>query len=395
LIARVFVAPEFLYRTEQPGGEKGAAGSVVALDDWELASRLSYLIWSSVPDDELRRLAAFGKLRSPRELVRQAKRMLRDPKAQRMAGEFFGQWFGFYRFDRFTGVDAKRFPEFTESLRHALHDQAVGFFDHIIRQDRPVGEILFADYTFLDQRLSEHYGVTGVDSSGVDSSGVDSSGVDSSAAKLVRAESSRQRGGLLSLGAVLATTSAPRRTSPVKRGDWIMRRLLGTPVPRPPADAGSIPADDVVADGHSVKSRLAAHRRKPACEGCHKRIDPLGFALENYDTLGRWRTKYRDGQPVESKGTLESGVPIDGMEGLRTFLKRNEALFQQMLCRKLVGYAFGRSESIADLVLVQNMMKNFQADGRFSDLVTTIVTSRQFRYRRMQSMSPNKQETRR
>ena len=371
LLTRVLVAPEFLYRAE--GGlttsDSEHSDSAIVLSDWELASRLSYFLWSSLPDPELRRAAAVGELRDPDALVRHARRMLRDPKARRMATEFFGQWFGFYQFDRYRGVDPERFSEFTESLQAAMHDEAVSFFEYIVRHDRPVSEILFADYTFLNRELAAHFGV-------------ESNQLVSDQHERVTDVRSAHRGGLLGLGAVLTVTSAPLRTSPVKRGDWILRRVLGTPVPPPPADAGSIPADDVLGDGLTVRQRLEAHRQQSSCRNCHARIDPFGFALEHYDAIGRWRDAYRDGQPIETSGTLRDGTLIQGTAGLRTYLRDNVDQFHRTLATKLVGYSMGRGESIADALLIDRMIEAARGGARFSSLVERVVTSRQFRYRR-------------
>lgn len=364
LLARILVAPAFLYRVEPPSGR----ASVTPLSNWELASRLSYFLWSSMPDAELMDAAESGELSDPARLAHQAERMLRDPKARRLATEFFGQWFGFYRFDSYRGVDPGRFPEFTDELKAAMYDEAVSFFEHIVREDRPVAEILFADYAYVNQGLAQHYGIKSARSL-------------TNSLQRVDEVQRFQRGGLLGLGAVLTVTSAPLRTSPVKRGDWILRRVIGTPVPPPPADAGSIPADDVLADRLSVRARLEAHRRNASCTNCHARIDALGFALENYDPLGRWRDQYRDGQTIETSGTLNDGTVISGPDGLQGYLKSQQRQFQRTLCTKLLGYALGRAESFADRILVEQMIADLQTgEGRFSNLVTKIVTSRQFRY---------------
>ncbi len=365
LLARIFVAPEFLYRGERVAPGPGHA----PLSDWELASRLSYFLWSSVPDEALARAAEAGELRNPERLAAQARRMLADPKARRLATEFFGQWFGFYRFDRYTGVDSKRFPEFSDRLKASMYDEAVSFFDHIVRADRPVDEILFADYTFVDRELASYYGIEAKQQS-------DQTARVDGAARF-------HRGGLMGLGAVLTVTSAPLRTSPVKRGDWILRRVLGTPVPPPPADAGSIAADDVLADRKTVRERLEAHRSKPACVNCHSRMDPLGFALEHYDATGRFRTKYRDGEAIDSGGTLSDGTAIEGKDGLAGYLRKQRALFHRTLATKLAGYALGRSQELSDQHLIDRMIgKLASGPGRFSDVVVDIVGSPQFRQHR-------------
>ena len=375
LLARILVAPAFLYRIEPPV----KPGKVVQLSDWEMASRLSYFLWASPPDAELRRAAAAGRLTDPAELARQAQRMLRDPKARRFATEFFGQWFGFYRFDNYRGIDARRFPEFTDSLKASMYDESVSFFEHMIRRDRPVREILFADYGFLNPQLAKHYGIPATIFAAQKKV---LAGSEKRQMTLVRGLDKHRRGGLLRLGAVLTVTSAPLRTSPVKRGDWILRRVLGTPVPPPPADAGSIPADDATSDGKTVRERLVAHRSKASCANCHSRIDPLGFALEHFDAVGRWRGRYRDKQRIDTGGTLNDGTKIAGFQGLKRYLQKNRSRFEQTLCSKLLGYALGRSEIASDRPLITAMQADLKKDGRFSVLVLRIVTSRQFRYRR-------------
>jgi hypothetical protein len=365
LLTRIFVAPDFLYRTEPGAGGSG----IVPLTDWELASRLSYFLWSSHPDDELRRVAAAGELRDADHVTHQTRRMLRDPKARRLAVEFYGQWFGFYRFDRYRGIDAGRFPEFDEPLKAAMYEEAVSFFDYIVREDRPVSEVLFADYVFVNATLARHYGI-------------EATNLPTDQHVRVPHVGAHHRGGLLGLGAVLTTTSAPLRTSAVKRGDWVLRRVVGAPVPPPPADAGSIPADDALPDGLTVRQRLEAHRTEATCVNCHSRIDPLGFALEHYDPIGRWRDEYRDGQPIDSAGTLHDGTEIKGLGGLKEYLRREEPRFHRNLAVKLLGYALGRAEIVTDRPLIEQLTDDLKNGGRFSDLVVRIATSRQFGYRR-------------
>lgn len=363
LLARILVAPAFLYRAEASPPSSASA----ALSDWELANRLSYFLWSSIPDEELRQAAASGRLQDANTLADQARRMLRDPKARRLATEFFGQWFGFYRFDRHRGVDGGRFPEFTDSLKQAMYDEAVSFFTHIVRADRPLGEILFADYTFADAELARHYGLPAGELR--ETSKVEGAG-------------QYHRGGLLRLGAVLTVTSAPLRTSPVKRGDWILRRVLGTPVPPPPANAGSIAADDVAGDGRTLRQRLEAHRRDATCANCHSRMDPLGFALEHYDPIGRWREQYRDEQPIDASGVLNDGTEISGPQALLDYLKEHQRQFHQTLSTRLLSYALGRTELASDQPLLNELAGELERGGKFSDLVARIVSSRQFRFRR-------------
>lgn len=373
LLSRVLVSPGFLYRSERTPELAEADGDGVSpLTDWELASRLSFLIWSSVPDEELLRAAAAGRLRQKEQLRSQLTRMLADPKSHRFSTEFFGQWFGFYRFHQFRGIDPERFPEFDDALRKDLYEEAKSFFDFIVKRNRPVNEILSADYSFVNPQLASHYGYS-------------ISNENSSRMQRVEWGRSLQRGGLLRLGAVLATTSAPRRTSPVKRGDWILRRVLGTAVPPPPADAGSIAADEVVASGKSIRQRLEAHRREPSCHNCHSRFDAFGFALENFDPLGRFRKNYRDGKPVETSGILRDETEIAGADGLRKYLLSQQSRFHETLARRLLGYSLGRRESVGDLALIDQLKEDMKRGRGIADLLNRIVASRQFRYHRSQS----------
>ena len=372
VLTRILVAPSFLYRVEAQSSD-----GVVDLSAWELASRLSYFLWSSPPDDELLQRARLGELDSEQRLVAEVRRMLRDPKATRFAAEFFGQWFGFYRFVDYSGIDDERFPELTPALKLDMLAEANQFLTYVVREDRPLDDILFAEYSFLTRQLAEHYGL---DASRIDTLDATPRRIDG----LVPVH----RGGLLGWGAIHAVTSAPLRTSAVKRGDWILRRILGTPVPPPPADAGSIPADDVLTDGKTVRERLEAHRNDAVCANCHIRIDPLGFALENFDPIGRWRDTYRDGNPIDASGVAADGTQIVGPTGLRRYLADRRHQFHRTLTRKLIGYALGRTELLTDQGLVGEMMQELGHDGRMSDLVSLIVKSKQFRTQRGTGVSP-------
>ena len=363
LLARILVAPQFLYRVE-PAVSNDAARP---LTNWEMASRLSFFLWSSIPDDELRRAAGAGELTDSPGIERQVRRMLADPKARRLSTEFFGQWLGFYHFDQHQGVDTTRFTEFTDEVKEAMYDEAVSFFEHVIRKNRPVSEILYADYTYLNRDLARYYGVKQAPKS-------------MDRAELVEGANAFHRGGLLRLGAVLTATSAPLRTSPVKRGDWILRRILGTPVPPPPADAGSIPADDKLFGGLSLKARLEQHKRNATCANCHTRIDPLGFALEHYDSTGRWREQYPDGKPIEDWAATADKTEIAGVDGLLNYIRGRETQVRKTLSFKLVGFALGRTVLASDQALIERMV-NAGGDAAFSQLVAEIATSKQFRTR--------------
>lgn len=371
LLTRVLVAPEFLYRIESPSRK----APLIALSDFEMASRLSYFLWSSKPDAALLRAAAQGELSDPKQLASQTRRMLKDARARRLATEFFGQWLGFYRFDDYSGIDSETFPMFDSELKQSLYEESVRFFEYIVMKDRSIDELLFADYAFLNKRLAEHYGIPWEENKGASEGLVQIGGV-----------KKHKRGGLLRLGTVLAVTSAPQRTSAVKRGDWILRRILGTPTPPPPADVGSIPAEEVLPDGLTVRERLEAHRTDSSCVNCHTKIDPLGFALENFNPIGQWRASYGDGGKIDTTGILDDGTEIADFEGLTNYLSREKATFYRNFCRKLLGYALGRGEILTDRLLIDKMLDTLEDDNRISTLITLIVTSQQFRYQRGQPL---------
>ena len=324
------MSPAFLYRVEAV-----ARGPERPLSGWELASRMSFFLWSSIPDDELRRAAAAGELSDPAMLAKQVKRMTADPKARRLATEFFGQWLGFYHFDEYRGVDTGRFPEFTDEVKSAMYDEAVSTFEFIVRQDRPVKEILYADYTFLNKPLAKFYGIE---------KEVEGDGQ--------RGESRRGRRHSIAAarcasGPCSTTTSAPLRTSPVKRGDWVLRRILGTPTPPPPADAGTIPADDKTFNGLTLRERLAQHKRNANCATCHLRIDPLGFPLEGFDAVGRagrpTPTARRSTSPASSptrrrsSAQMASRLPAEpGQEGDDDAVEEDDRL-----CARTHGHGVG------------------------------------------------------
>jgi hypothetical protein len=382
-ITRILVSPDFLFRIESATNQHSssqlsstltAEKKQAALTQYELANRLSFSLWSSIPDQPLRQLADQSRLDDEEVLESQVQRMLVDPKSRRLATEFFGQWLGFYQFDRFNGVDSQRFPEFDEALQQSLYDEAVRLCQHIIQTDLPYQALINADTTFVDQRAAAHYGFTW-----------QADWPATQQRQILKAQS-LQRGGVLGLGAILTSTSAPLRTSPVKRGDWILRRLLGTPVPPPPADAGSIPAEEVLDDGQTVRQRLEAHRQHTACMNCHRRIDPLGFTLENYDPLGRWRETYTDGQPIDASGQVSPENQITGLAGLQSYLLQADALVRRNFAGRLVAYFLGRSETVADAALIEQIMHKWQADPRFSTAIVTIVHSPQFR--KMRTVEP-------
>jgi hypothetical protein len=255
-----------------------------------------------------------------------------------------------------------------------MYDEAVSFFEHIIRKDRPVREMLFADYDFLNAPLAKFYGVK--------------RDVPKDRAELVENAGEFQRGGMLRLGAVLTAFSAPLRTSPVKRGDWVLRRVLGIGVPPPPADAGSIPADDKLFGGLSLKEKLEAHKRNATCANCHARIDPLGFALEHYDSTGRWREKYADGKAIDDTSLLKDGTKIAGAPGLLEYLATKEDQVTRTFANKLVGYALGRTVQASDQLLIDRMAA-LGGKAAFSDVVAEVAESKQFRARPLREETTN------
>jgi hypothetical protein len=362
LLTRVLVAPAFLYRVEPVTGPGERE-----LNDWELASRMSFFLWSSIPDAELRRAAAAGELADPAHRAQQVRRMTADPKARRLAAEFFGQWLGFYRFDQFRGVDTGRFPEFTEDVKSSMYAEAVSTFEYLVRRDRPIKEMLYADYTFLNQPLAKFYGVTPPVKLGDDLVKVEGAGA-------------LNRGGVLRLGSVLTVTSAPLRTSPVKRGDWVLRRILGTPTPPPPADAGTLPSDPKAFGGLTLREKLEVHKRNATCANCHVRIDPMGFPLEAFDAVGRTRATYADGTPVDATGELPDKSTITGVDGLLGYLKKKDSQVTKTLAKKMLGYALGRTVLASDRALVADLT-SAGTNATFSELALKIVNSRQFRHR--------------
>ena len=360
LLARILVSPAFLYRveTEPSRAER-------PLNDWEMASRLSFFLWSSIPDEELRRAAAAGELSKPALLTKQVKRMTADPNARRLATEFFGQWLGFYRFDQFRGVDTGRFPEFTEEVQLAMYDEAVSTFEYLVRHERPLKELLHANYTFLNRPLAKFYGIPQEVKSG-------------DAVELVEGANAFNRGGALRLGSVLTVTSAPLRTSPVKRGDWILRRILGTPTPPPPGDAGTLPGDPKTFGGLSLRQKLTEHKRNATCANCHMRIDPLGFPLEGFDAVGRTRLAYSDGLAVDVTGEFADKSTVVGADGLLKYLQGREKQVMKTLSKKMLGYALGRTVLASDRPLIDELTAA-GGNATFSDLAIKIVSSRQFR----------------
>ena len=360
----VLVSPNFLFKLEEPRpGKEAAAVSAI-----ELATRLSYFLWSSAPDDRLRAAAENGSLLKPEVLREETLRMLKDDRVRSLATEFAAQWLLVRDFDKLAAKNEKLFPDFDGELRAAIYEETILFFKDLFQRDGSVRSILDADHTFLNDRLALHYGIPGVQG-----------------APWRRVDGVRRhgRGGILGLASILAAQSGASRTSPVLRGNFIVEFLLGEQLPDPPATVPEIP-DAAATEGLSVRQMVEKHRSLPECSGCHERIDPYGFALEAYDAIGRRRDKDSAGHPVDSKSVLRDGTTFEGIDGLRAYLlERRGEDFRRQFCRKLVGYALGRSVGLSDELLLTEMAAALRKqDERFSQVVLILVKSRQFRYHR-------------
>jgi hypothetical protein len=360
----VLVAPAFLYRLEQPG--PGTQQRPVS--DWELANRLSYFLWSSMPDVELRTVAASGKLREPDVLVAQTQRMMRDARVRRMATEFACAWLHIYGFDELGEKSERHFPTFT-GLRGAMYEESIRFFTDFFQHDGSVLNILDADYTFLNEALAKHYEINEVTFGG------------SNEWRRVDNVKKFSRGGILGQATTLAKQSGASRTSPILRGNWITEVLLGEKVPRPPKDVPRLPEDETATEGLTVRQLTEKHSSDPKCAGCHARMDPYGYALEGFDTIGRARTKDLGDRPIDTHAKTMDGAEFDGLDGLRDYLltKRRDAFLHQF-CRKLLGYSLGRSVQLSDGPLLAQMLVQLKAnDYRVGSAVEMVVRSRQFR----------------
>jgi hypothetical protein len=357
-LSAILVSPHFLFRVEQDRTEK----SVYRISDIELASRLSFFLWSSVPDDELLDVAERGELSKPEILERQARRMLADSRSAALVNNFAGQWLHLRNLESFT-PDLRLFPDFDDNLRQAFREETELFVEDLLRKDGSVLDLLRADYTFLNERLAKHYGVPYVYGS------------------RFRRVSTGERGGLLRHGSVLAVTSYATRTSPVLRGKWVLANLLGTPPPPPLPDVPAL-RDNTVAANLSVRERLAEHRANPTCATCHDMIDPVGFALENFDAVGRWRTT-EEGKPVDSTGGLPDGRKFASVSGLEEGLLNRPEIFVGTLTEKLMTFALGRGVEHYDGPAIRKIVREAQgADYRFSSIIVGITQSTPFTMRK-------------
>jgi hypothetical protein len=365
-LRRVLSSPRFMFRVEHDPASV-APDAVYALSDLELASRLSFFLWSSIPDEALLELADRGRLKTPSVLQAQVRRMLADPKAQALVDNFLGQWLQLRNL-RGKQPNSHEFPDFDDNLRRALEGEMELFFASVVREDRSVLDLMTADYTFVNERLARHYGIPNVYGSHF---------------RRVTLQDETRRG-LLGKGAILLVTSHPHRTSPVLRGKWILENVLGSPPPPPPDVVPPFEEDTEARKPKSVRERMEQHRRNPACAGCHRMIDPAGLALENFDAVGAWRT--RDGgtrgTQVDASGQLVDGTQINGVVELRAALVREPRTFASTLTEKLMIYALGRGLTAADMPAIRSVVRESERDGfRFSSIISGIVQSVPFRMR--------------
>ena len=360
----ILVSPNFLFRVEldQPGDRP------YAVSDFELASRISYFLWSSMPDEELFRVARSGKLHDPAVLEFQVKRMLRDEKAREFYDSFSSQWLALRNLRTTAQPDPGKFPTYTESLRDAMYAETVEFFQALVRSNASLLELIDADYTFLNEELAKHYGIEGV-------TGPEMRRV---------ALTDHNRGGVLGMGGVLTLTSYPLRTSPVLRGKWVLEEILGTPPPPPPPLVPTLSQDDKPKDGLTFRQRLEQHRQKPECAACHKRMDPIGFGLENFDPIGRWRTEL-GGEKVDSAGVMSTGEAFQGPAELKKIVLARKDDFVRNVTERMMAYSLGRGLEFYDAPAVKKITRALEKDNyRSATLIIEIAKSFPFQYRRNQ-----------
>lgn len=358
-VERVLVDPDFLFRIEpSPPGVR--PGSIYRVSDFSLASRLSFFLWSSIPDEELWREASRGKLKDPGVLSREVERMLSDSRSEALVQNFTTQWLGLEKVQT-VSPDPVAFPEFDDSLREGFERETQLFLTNQIRANRPVPELLDSNYTYLNERLARHYGIPNVYGSHL---------------RRVSLTGDAERGGLLGEGSLLLLTSYPNRTSPVLRGKWLLDNILGAPPPPPPPDVPAL--KETRADGKptSIRAQMEEHRKNPACATCHTRMDPLGFSLENFDAVGKWRTVDDGGMPIDASASLPDGTKFNGLQGLRSLMRERREQFVRTFTEKLLTYALGREVEYYDLPAVRKIVGTAAADDyRWSSIITGIVKS--------------------
>jgi hypothetical protein len=357
----VLASPKFLFRVETPP----PAGGVGPVSDLELASRLSFFLWSSIPDEELLRTAEQGRLRQPPVLQAQVERMLKDAKSRALVDSFAAQWLRLRNLRSHSPI-ARDFPDFDNELRDAFRVETELFFQSIVREDRSVVDLLNADYTYVNERLARHYGIPNV--------------YGSHFRRVAVTQDARR--GLLGQGSILSVTSYPNRTSPVLRGKWVLENILGTPPPAPPPNVPDLEDNHPGAEARSLRARLEEHRRNPTCASCHRVMDPLGLALENFDGLGQWREK-EPGGAIDPTGQLADGTPVDGPVALRKAVLQRPEMFVRALTEKLMTYALGRGVELGDRPLVRAVAREAAARNyRWSAIVLGITQSPAFQLKK-------------
>ena len=363
-LERVLVSPDFLFRIERDPAD-AEPGTVYAISDLEFASRLSFFLWSSIPDDELLDLAERGTLREPEVLEAQVQRMMADSRAGAFIENFIGQWLYLRNLDGHYPLPSG-FPEFDENLRDAFKRETELFIDDQIRSDRSVLELLSADYSFVNERLAQHYGIPGIYGSRFRKVTLDSD----------------QRGGLLGHGSLLTVTSYPNRTSVVLRGKFVLENLLGAPPPEPPPNVPAL--EEASEDGKvlTMREAMVQHRENPACRVCHTAMDPIGFSLENYDAVGKWRREFA-GQPIDASGQIPGGAAFDGPNGLKNLLLDRPDDFVGAVTEKLLTYALGRGLEYYDMPAVRSIVRAAKEDDyRWSTVISGVIDSAPFQLRR-------------
>jgi hypothetical protein len=367
MLKAVLVSPQFLFIT--PAGEAASGAGIVPLDDYQLASRLSYLLWATMPDNELMALAEVGRLHEPAVLDAQVRRLLKDRRSRALFDGFGAQWLGVGGLKRQV-FDSAMFPQMTVAMRQAMYDEVRLFFESIVRENKSVIRFVDGDYTYLNGTLASVYGL----------------------GKTVRGPQMRRvrlrddnRGGVLGMPGVLAATSFPNRTSPVKRGVWVLEQLLGDHVPSPPPDVPALDQQQQTTIATlTTRQRTELHRTNPVCANCHKVMDPIGFGLENFDAVGRWRDRDSNGKPIDAAGELPGGERFESPKDLKTIVAGRTEAVSRNLVEKLLAYALGRGLEGYDEIVVDNLVREVADDGyRMQTLIEGVVTSYPFTHRRV------------
>ncbi len=368
MLKAILVSPQFLFIT--PAGEAPSTTGIVPLDDHQLASRLSYLLWSTMPDAELMALADQATLHEPPVLKAQIKRLLHDPRSRALFDGFGAQWLGVGALKRQV-FDAAMFPQMTPRMRQAMYDEARLFFESIVRENQSVIRFADADFTFLNETLAPIYGLENI--------------IKGPQMRRVRLTDAN-RGGVLGMPGVLAATSFPNRTSPVKRGVWVLEQLLGDPVPAAPPDVPALDRQDQSAVANlTLRQRTELHRTNPVCANCHRILDPIGFGLENFDAIGRWRSHDSNGQPIDASGELPDGQRFSSPKDLKAIVAARTSALSRNLAEKLLAYALGRRLEGYDEIVVDTLMQELAADGyRMQTLIDGVITSYPFTHRRIE-----------